>query len=279
MPLRTSFIFASLVLFLANPPAVTLAADIWVSPSGKDTASGTQLSPVATLTRAAELVRASRAAKPAEPVTVRIGAGVYPVLETLTLGEADSGTASAPVIWIGEDRARVQIVGAKAVDTKRLRRVSDSALLARLPRESRGKVLELDLAAENIEHAGPFPDYLRDTADLCVVFFNGRRLPISRWPNGDYGYSTMKRVVSSGNFKPRQPDGGVFEYSGDRPERWRSALNEGGVWLRGFWRVPWVAETLRVGAIDPKANTISFAVSTSNGIGSKYSKLIDGTRV
>jgi hypothetical protein len=279
-PFRSLFFFAAFALFVANPPDTARAeVTIWISPRGDDHNPGTEAAPVASLPRAAELVRASRAAQPAEPVTVWLGAGDYPVLSTLVLGEAESGTAAAPVTWRGVDRERVRLVGARPVAKSSVRRVTDPALHKRTAPEARGRLVEIDLAAEGVRHAARFPDYVRDTADLCVLFHDGVRLPLSRWPNGPYGYATMQRVLKSGSFKPRQPDGGVFEYAGDRPARWRAALAEDGVWLRGFWRVPWVAETLRVGAIDPEARTISFAVSTSNGIGSKYSKLVDGTRV
>ena len=268
-------------LFCVLLAAASCAAEttIWVSPKGDDANSGSRLSPVTSLPRAAELVRAARLSSPAEPVTVWLGAGTYPLLDGLSLSEADSGTAAAPVTWRGMDRDSVRIVGARPVSSSQLRPLKDPALLARLVPEARGKVLELDLDAVGIRHASRFPDYQRDPADLCALFFDGRRLPLSRWPNGDYGYTTIKRVLKSGSFKANQPEGGVFEYREDRPARWQTALADSGVWVRGFWRVPWVAETLRVGAIDPKSKTITLAVSTSNGIGSKYSKLVNDTRV
>ncbi len=274
--MKTLRLFSALLLAAASCVAETT---IWVSPKGADSNSGSRLSPVASLARAAELVRAARVASPSEPVTVWLGSGTYPLLDGLALGEADSGSAAAPVVWRGVDRDAVRIVGARPVSVNQLRTLKDPALLARLVPEARGRVLELDLAATDIRHTERFPDYQRDPADLCSLFFDGRRLPLSRWPNGEYGYSTMKRVLNSGSFKPRQAEGGVFEYREDRPARWQAALADGGVWVRGFWRVPWVAETLRVGAIDPTAKTITLAVSTSQGIGSKYSKLVDGTRI
>ncbi len=251
----------------------------WVSPSGNDSRAGTKSAPVATIERAAELVRAARVAKPSEPVTVWLGEGTYPLLDGIVFGEADSGSATAPVVWRGVDRDRVRIIGARPIAPESLRPLKDPALIARLAPEARGRVLELDLASESVRHADSFPDYQRDPANLCTLFFDGKRLPLSRWPNGVYGYTTMKSVISSGSFKSRSSDGGVFEYREDRPERWQAALADGGVWVRGFWRVPWVAETLRVKSVDPTAKTITLAVSTGQGIGSKYSKLVGNTRV
>ncbi len=268
-----------ILLFLLGAALCGAETTLWVSPKGSDSNSGSKLSPVATLPRAAELVRAARAAHPSEAVTVWLGEGTYSLLDGLSFGEADSGTAAAPVTWRGVDRELVRIIGARPVAPDHLRVVKDSALLARMAPEARGRVMELDLIAEGVRHAEAFPDYQREPANLCAVFFDGVRLPLSRWPNGEYGYTTMRSVLDSGSFKPHQPEGGVFSYREDRPARWQTALADGGVWVRGFWRVPWVAETLRVKAIDPKAKTIALAVSTDGGIGSKYSKLVDGTRI
>lgn len=268
-------------LLLAGTASVLSAGEttLWVSPTGSDQNLGTQASPVASLPRAAELVRKARAQKPADAVTVWVGEGTYVLNESLNLGAADSGSAAAPVVWRGVKRDAVRILGARPIAPAQLSPVKDPAILARLAPEAKGQLLEYDLTANAVRNAETFPDYQRDPADLCALFYDGQRLPLSRWPNGSYGYSTMKRVLSSGNMSARKSDGGVFEYREDRPERWQGALAEGGVWIRGFWRVPWVAETLRVKAIDPKQRTLTLAVSTGNGIGSKYSKLVDGTRI
>jgi hypothetical protein len=266
-------------LALAAATGASAATEIWVSPSGQDSAAGTAAAPVASLKRAAELVRAARTAQPAAPVTVWLQPGDYAVLDTFSFTAPDSGTVDARVTWRGVDRAKTRLLGARTLDRALLKPLKDPALLERVAPEARGKILEFDLGARPVRFATKIPDYVRDELNLFALFFNGRRLPLSRWPNGEYGYTTMKRVLSSGNWTANKPDGGTFEYREDRPARWTAAVAENGVWLRGFWRVPWVAETLRVGKIDPTAKTITFAISTSQGIGSKYSQLVDNTRV
>jgi hypothetical protein len=265
--------------FFFSAIAVDAQTAFWVLPAGNDQNPGTKNAPVATLARAAELVRTARAERPGEAVTVWLGEGTYPLLNGLTFTEADSGSAAAPVVWRGVERSRVRFIGARPVTRDKFRPVRDPALLARMVPEARGQITELDLSAEGVRLTKAFPDYQREPADLFAIFSEGRRLPISRWPNGEYGYTTIKRVLSSGSFKARQSDGGVFEYREERPERWLAALADGGVWVRGFWRVPWNAETLRVKTIDPAARTLGLAVSVPDGIGSKYSKVVEGTRV
>jgi hypothetical protein len=259
---------------------LSLAAqvEIHVSPSGKDSANGTLRAPVASLDRAAELVRDTRERRPAAAVSVIFAPGDYPALQTFLLTSAESGEPAKPVVWRAAEPGTARIVGARAIDTKLLRPLSDPALLARIAPEAKGRIQELDLAPLGLNNAERIPDWARESVDLFAVFFGDERLPLSRWPNGEYGYATMKRVLNSGSFRNRSPEGGTFEYREDRPARWQAALGENGVWIRGFWRVPWTAETIRVRSIDTTARTITLASSTPNGIGSKYTREVNGTR-
>jgi hypothetical protein len=96
------------------------------------------------------------------------------------------------------------------------------------------------------------------------VYWNGKRQGISRWPEAGT-FAKMQRVVDNGV----DGDGGTFVYREDEPAKWIGAIEEG-VWLRGFWRVPWVIEGVRISAIDPAAKTITHSVPLQGGIGSKY---------
>lgn len=70
--------------------------EIYVSPSGNNSASGELSTPVASLQRAAELAR-EKAGK--VPVTVFLSGGEYNLSESLVLGIDDGGTAEVPVQW------------------------------------------------------------------------------------------------------------------------------------------------------------------------------------
>ena len=72
------------------------------------------------------------------------------------------------------------------------------------------------------------------------VYWNGKRQGISRWPEAGT-FAKMQRVVDNGV----DGDGGTFVYREDEPAKWIGAIEEG-VWLRGFWRVPWVIEGVRI---------------------------------
>jgi hypothetical protein len=81
---------------------VVLAGDIYVAPTGDDANPGTQEKPLATLARAQRAVRdmkAARAGKQPEGITVWLHGGTYYLPEPLVFIAEDSGTKEAPVCW------------------------------------------------------------------------------------------------------------------------------------------------------------------------------------
>jgi uncharacterized protein (TIGR03437 family) len=72
--------------------------DIYVSPAGNDSAAGTLAAPFATVLRAQQAVRALLPGR-ASPITVALRGGTYYMTAPLAFTAADSGTASAPVIY------------------------------------------------------------------------------------------------------------------------------------------------------------------------------------
>lgn len=276
-PARRRRVLSGLALALLLAPNGP-AAEFHVAPNAAAPGDGSREAPFATLEQAQAAARAARRAGPGEPVTVWLASGVYRLAHTLSFGPADSGTATAPVEWRAEQPGTAILSLARPLAPGGFVPVTDPAVLARLDPLARGKVWELDLAQAGVRHAEIFPPRFEAVTGFIRLFFDGAAQPLARWPNGPHGYTTFVRVTDSGDFRGGQPHGGTFVFRDDRPARWRTALDEGGVWLRGFWRVPWAIEGLQVKAIDPAARTVTFAVSTPNGIGSKYTPEVKGTR-
>ncbi|MEP4079441.1 right-handed parallel beta-helix repeat-containing protein [Haloferula sp.] len=90
-----------------------ISAEIYVSPSGKDTNPGTQEQPLASLGKARDLVRPT-AGK--EAVTVWLEDGTYYLPETLVFKAADSGTAANPVIYRAVNEGKAVLSGGEALD-------------------------------------------------------------------------------------------------------------------------------------------------------------------
>ena len=249
-------------LHLLRLTAIAEGAEFWLSPTGNDAASGSRAQPFATLERARDALR--RNADVRGPAVVHLLPGVYLRSKSFELGVQDGGAADARVAYRAE--GEVILRAGMPVPSSALRPVSDPKVLARLDPAARGNVYELDLGAAGIRHARRFPEHFSGGGGLCEVYWNGRRLPLSRWPNDTD--ATMAKVLDRGDEKSKSP-GGVFVAREERVARWDV---KAGVWVEGYWRVPWAPSALRVASIDPATRTITLAAPIGGGIGSKYAK-------
>jgi hypothetical protein len=103
-------------ILVALPAVHAFSAEFFVSPSGKDTDTGTATQPFATFARVREAVRAERKAHPDDAVTVTFAAGRYPLERALEFTPQDSGaSANAPVIYRAAKGADVVIDGGKPI--------------------------------------------------------------------------------------------------------------------------------------------------------------------
>lgn len=247
--------FMCLVALAIWTVSVAAAQDVFhVSPKGSDDNPGTLAKPFATLEQARQAVRL---AGPAKARKVLVHGGTYAMRGTFTLDRQDSGTASHPVIWQAAPGEKVRLTGGLMLPASAFREVADTPVLARLDPTARAHVVELDLRALGVTNLAAFPVAYHGVPPGPELFFNQDRLTLARWPNA--GWATIVRIVEPGS-RPRDGDrrgqAGSFEYSGDRPARWR--LSEG-VWLQGYWCYDWYDEVIQVAAIDSTAHHIRLA--------------------
>lgn len=232
------------------------AADLHVSPTGRDTNPGTAAAPFQTLDRARD---AARVEKAKGAVTVWLHGGTYWQPTPFVLGSEDSGTADAPVVYRALAGEEVWLNGGVSLplagfapvppDEKRI----DAAAVAH--------VRCLRLAPELLAKLSPvWPDTWWTSRELAAnneLFADGQRLPLARWPNDDY--TTFGKIVNAAEQKGETPE---FEYQGDRPARWNVAENP---FLFGYWRRGYRAEFIRIRAIDAAQKTIQLAARNSLG--------------
>ncbi len=186
---------------------------------------------------------------PDDGVTVLIGGGVYQRSRTFELGEEDSGTERSPIVYRAQPGTEVRLIGGKRLGG--FRPVSDPAVLRRLDPAARGKVLQVDLAAQGIT------DYGKPDRSGIELFFQDKPMILARWPN--QGFIKIAEVLGPTVRDVRGTKGrdeGIFSYEGDRPGRW---IAEEDVWLHGYWFWDWSDERQKVEAIDPKKRTITLA--------------------
>jgi len=256
-------------------------ADVYVSPQGSDAADGSATYPFASLEQARDAVRSLRSgSRSGTPMTVWLTAGDYWLPKSFKLAATDSDTIyrSAP----GEP---VRLRGGRPMAAADFHPVTNILTLARIAPAAQGKVLELDLNQAGLAHTGRYPDVFQDNGGLLDVYFKDRRMPLARFPNE--GYMTLRRVLDNagGLTTTNWSDstwsdvrsngvGGTFEYREAfyaEHARWQKVLDHG-VWLKGYWRVPWENEAIRVQAIDTARHTVTFAKPIPGGIGSKYQR-------
>jgi hypothetical protein len=240
-------------------PRVQFAARVFVSPKGNDSNDGAATSPVATLTRARDRVRAMKAAGTTGAIGVAILPGEYRVTGPLVLSQQDSGTPENPVVYQAVQTGKAIFYGGTRLTG--FRRVTDPAILERLPEEARGHVMRCDLRTLGITDYGQLA--VRGFAQppsppTLELFVNGRPMTLARWPNK--GFVGIRKLVQPGSKADRQPS--VFEYLDDRAARWTKAED---AWLFGYFRYLWADATIKITKVDPAAHTITAAEAYQYG--------------
>lgn len=264
---------ATALLLLASS-LIASPVELHVSPIGKVGASGTAIDPFPSLKEAATALKALPADQKAGGVAILLGNGMYSLPDGVVFDASCSGTSNAPVTITAEKGASPTLTAGRAVSGTQLEPVADTSLLERLDPQAKAHARQVDLAKLGIATIAPFPQVFSGDWRPLQVTLGSTNLPISRWPKGEYGFTTMKSVTDNGD----PTHGGTFVYRDDRPARWQRALADNQLWLRGFWRVPWVINGAQVKAIDTNASTITLMKDVGGGIGSKYKKDAQGRR-
>ena len=177
--------------------------------------------------RAALAALKARGPLPPGGVILEIPAGIYRLSSTLALTAADSGTATAPIIWRASPGAHVIVSGGRVIAD--WQPVADPAIAARLPVASRSSVLTADLRAAGVTDFGRIEQ--RGSPGL-ELFFNGRRMNRARYPNEGWLLTagvpqTGAKRFLEGLAREKRFDGvpvgrhyGRITYAGDRPASW-----------------------------------------------------------
>lgn len=250
---------------------------LYVSPAGKDTASGRAAAakgadgPFLTLERARDEIRKlKQSGKLPTAIIVELQPGTYELVRPLELTAEDSGTPDCPITYRarppGEARPRneagprneVRLVGGKVL--RGFQPVTDSALLARLDPAARGKVVQVDLKAHGIDDFGaPSGGWGQNTDNRLELFYNDEPLTIARWPNK--GFVHVAAVTDEEPVDVRGTKGSKtpkFYYDekelGDRPRRWAA---EADLWIHGWWFWDWAEGRQPLESIDPTSHLVT----------------------
>ena len=137
------------------------AAEVYVSPMGRDTNPGTRSKPLASLAAAQEKARAF-AGK--ESVLIHVGDGVYYLPQTLNFTPADSGSARYPIVYRAENEGGAVLSGGLKLDLQ-WKAYRGGIFQAATPA---GLEIEQLFINGSQQHMARYPNY-----DSGVAIFNG----------------------------------------------------------------------------------------------------------
>jgi len=268
----------------------TFEGDIYVATDGDDENEGTFERPLASIECARDRVRSviQNGNLPKGGLTVCIKAGEYHT-PSLHFDSRDSGTPESPITYRAYGDGQVILNGGVVLKNQDFEPVNAEAR-ARLPKESRDKVLQIDLTkyslnaddwgklyaigAFNIAHK-----YDGDTVgpNMCELFFNDKRMTLARYPNGD-NYFKIGDIIDMGEygeFPPqnyiegwkdlRNPRGATFKLDKDtnnRVKKWSSIKD---TWIYGFFYWDWADASSPIKAVDTNESTLTTLYGSQYG--------------
>lgn len=230
--------------------------DIYVSPDGNDSNTGTFESPLKTLEtakNAAGLISQNSESD----INVILRGGVYNVGEGIDFGKSDSGKTNAKINFVSYEGEDVRILNSTILSNEKLKLVTDEDVLKRIPNEARGKVYYVNLPAIGIQDLGSVSREGKDYGERPgsrMLTINGERYSLARWPNNGYGFIEESFAVTKGH---------KFSYSENKGDRWKTADES---WIYGFFNYLWADDSLSVKSIDCENKTIETATSHYYGM-------------
>ena len=217
-----------LSVLLLGLPVHLPCADFYVSPQGSDRNPGSKGQPFATLERARD---AARSAKHESTVTIWLRGGTYKRSSTFVLSAADSGTASAPVVYRPVPGETARLFGGKTIHGFR---------------KWRGSILQTNLPRQGVTNFGEITSrgFGRTNVAGLELFFGERPMTLARWPNRGWAHINAATPEKSTD---------RFVFDGDRPARWVKSPD---VWVHGYWTYDWADSYEHVASIDMATHTI-----------------------
>ena len=202
--------------------------------------------PGESLTAVRDRVRSLPGEARAHGIEIVLASGDYFVGDGLTLQGEDSGISfDAPVVWRAAEPGKARLVGARRVPSERFKKVTDKAILDRLPPEGRDKVLAADISDLIPGKVPQLANSFTGAPAAPMVFVGGDFATLARWPNEGWASFTQRVDKGTQLSKEKYPGSfkdGAFVFSDPRAKRWDFAK---GVWLNGYWTHDWYNNSIK----------------------------------
>jgi hypothetical protein len=294
--MASMFLFISMIL--ASKTKVTdiqtnPGLNLFVAMDGDDNNDGSLRTPWKTIFKAQMYIRELKNSKglPEKGITVWLRAGRYDIPQNYKFTAEDSGTSDKPIIYSAYNNEAVSLFNGRKIDPDAWKSLNNEAISRVHPKVNPESLREIDLSTLGIKNSTQFPDKFINWT-LFDFFVNDVRQPVAQWPNLDEnirsknepGWTTCngsKDIVSfhygaGGNPTDNDTVNEVELDGTKRIDRWKNSISQGHkIWLKGFWRIPWEAYTVRVSSINTSEKFITMIVNANQGMGSKYSPPAD----
>ena len=238
---QLSFLMSVACLIAALTCYLAAATVLFVSPQGDDGNAGTTQAPYATLSRARDELRRH---KPDEGAVVEVAGGDYLLPEPFELTAADAAPEGKRIEYQARPGETVRLFGGTEITGFR---------------PFKGSVLQADVSALKLNEIPPI-SYGRYSGNApgFEIFFQGKRLPLARWPNqvpGDARWGEWSRI-------PRTTEKTKlwFHYSDERISAWKRPTDAQIHWF------PWynyMDQYVGIKSIDTTAKVIHLASPAS----------------
>lgn len=247
-----------------------LGQEFYVSPAGNDKSNGTAAAPVATLSKAQELIKKFKMANPnyEGEIIVHIGAGNYELQSGFQLDEAIKGSKQTPIIWRGVNKDKVIISGGKKIKSSAFKKVNDPAILIRVGKTAAAALYQVSLKKLGILNYGKHLSYGHGQPVVPApleLYFNNEPLTLAHYPNS--GSIKIGKVIDKGSV-PRIGDtsnrGGIFEYTDTRHAKWTGQKN---IWLQGTFNYGFADDNINIEKIDTLKKQIKLVTPHLYGLG------------
>ena len=221
-----------------------------------------------------------------EKNSILIKSGVYMFDKTAEISNAKFSPDNRLMI-VGEsgNGKKVEFIGAKRIDARKLKKVSDAKILARLRKPSNGTLYSLDLKEFGLDNYGKMAQrgFMSPVYPMQMeAFFSGSRdMRLARWPNG--GVFPVGKVVDVGYIKSeakikntdKTKRGAKFIAAHEIPEYW---TKHDDVWLAGVFYLGWADDHQRVKSVDMKTGQIELQYPSAYGVSSSQKGFITNTQ-
>ncbi len=268
---RFLWVVVALIFSAFSGVGVIRAAEIFVSPSGDDSAAGTLQAPFQTITKARNAVRELRQGGNLadHPITIYLRGGVYALQDSLQFTGDDSGTAESPTLIRPYRNETARVIGGHLFEPNAAQLVTGSGFEEFFQPDQVKHIRMLSLAAQSSNELGRIGrlGHSRPVVPApAEFFFDGVVQQIAKYPNE--GMLVMGKILDEGS-RPRWGDregrGGTMAYFDDRHEDWIGLRD---VWFQGLFAYGFADDMLLVEEIDPVARSVRFSEPHLYGLSS-----------